>query len=633
MLTIALRPDGRRVVIVGGGNVAARKAETLVDAGFQLLVIAPAIGERLRAILERCGGRFEERAYRSGDFAGAMLAIVATDDETVNASAIADARDAGILAGDATDGGRGDFIMPAVTRVGDLTFSVDSGGGAPSFSKRIVREIETAFGPEYAAAGRTLARMRTYAKIALAPAERTAVMRELSDLPVAELATMNPIQGEDRVEAAIERLRAGQATARTSSVVCASRASALAMTQTRAVAARLARRGIATTILDVTTTGDRDQSRPIHELGGINVFVTELERALRERRADYAVHSCKDLPSDLPADMELAAISAREDARDAYCSERYATFEDLPAGATIGTSSPRRRAQLKALRPDLRYEEMRGNVDTRLRKLKEGHYDAIVLAMAGLRRLHIQATHTVAFSLDAIVPAVAQGALAVETRIGDELARELHAAVNDAASELCVRAERAALRALRAGCSTPIGIHARLDGDALLIDAAYATDAGILRERMERRVTDAVEAEALGTELGLRLAARAGGAAQPSLAGKLVVLPRTQERPSRIAGALRERGVDVVELREGDAGPDASERAPDMLLFPSSGSVAAAQCYLERLRATTLRPLVAAMGPRSSEAARAAGFTPDAVAPDASIEAFVRLIEEHLSHR
>ena len=126
------------------------------------------------------------------------------------------------------------------------------------------------------------------------------------------------------------------------------------------------KRGIATTLLQVTTTGDRERGVAIDRLGSINVFVTELETALRERRADYAVHSCKDLPSELAGDMRIAAISAREDPRDAFCSERYEGFELLPAGAVVGTSSPRRRAQLEALRPDLTYDDIRGNVDTRL---------------------------------------------------------------------------------------------------------------------------------------------------------------------------------------------------------------------------------------------------------------------------
>ena len=221
------------------------------------------------------------------------------------------------------------------------------------------------------------------------------------------------------------------------------------------------------------------------------------------------MHSCKDLPSDLAADMTIAAISVREDPRDAFCSERYEGFKALPPGATVGTSSLRRRRQLEALRPDLRYEDLRGNVDTRLRKLREGTYDAIVLAMAGLNRLHARAEHVVPFSVDEVVPAAAQGALAVETRAEEAaLSRELRAAVNDPEAERCVRCERAVLRALRAGCSAPIGVHARAEGARILVEAAYATSSGVLRERVTGDAATPEEAEALGEALARQILPR-----------------------------------------------------------------------------------------------------------------------------
>ncbi len=291
--------------------------------------------------------------------------------------------------------------------------------------------------------------------------------------------------------------------------ICASRASALATAQARTVAATVAKRGIASEILNVTTAGDRDRKRPLHAFGDVNVFVKELEHALLERRADYAVHSAKDLPSELSIGMALAAISAREDPRDAFCSERYASFDALPSGAVVGTSSLRRRFQLKALRPELTYVDLRGNVDTRLRRLSEGAYDAIVLAAAGLQRLGARATHTVPFSVEAIVPAAGQGALAVETRADDELfAYELRAAVNDAVAECCVLCERAALRALHAGCSTPIGVNASLEGTRMRAHLAYATPEDIVRERVDGEVHGTRDAELLGESLAQRVLSR-----------------------------------------------------------------------------------------------------------------------------
>lgn len=625
MLPIALRPDGRRAVIVGGGSVALRKAESLLAAGFPIFVVAPAIDDRLSALVARCGGEKREGSYQSGDVAGAAFVVAATDDEAVNARVVADARGAGVLVCDATDAQRGDCTMPAVARAGALTIAVDSAGASPAFSKRIAEELLAAYGPEYERAVATLAHMRTYAKAVLAPEERRSVLVALAALPVAELAAMNPVEAEHVVEATVARLR-GDASRVTSTLTCASRASALAMTQTRSVAARLAERGVATTILSVTTAGDRDRERPIESLG-VNVFVKELEVALRETRADYAVHSCKDLPSEIPADMALAAFSKREDPRDAFCSERYERFTDLPPGAVVGTSSPRRRAALAALRPDLEYREMRGNVDTRLRKLQSGDYDAIVLAMAGLNRLHTRARYTVPFSVDEIVPAVGQGALAIEVRAGDaHVAQLLCDAVNDPVTELCVTCERAALRALRAGCSAPIGVHATLEGQTMTAYGFYGVQDAAPRRAC---IAETIDSLAAAGTLGSRVAALL---ASP-LAGRVVVVPRTQARPSRIAGALRELGAEVVELRAGDAWPDPAERVPDMVLFPSSASVSAAEPYLRRLRDLDRRPLVTAMGPRTRDAAQAAGFAPDAVSETASIESVVGLARDRLEKR
>jgi hydroxymethylbilane synthase len=480
MLPISLRPDGRRAVVVGGGNVAARKVESLLAAGFPVFIVAERIGDRLRRLLLEQRAECAQRRYESDDANDAALIVAATDDALVNANVVADARAAGVLVCDATQPERGDFTMAATVRIGDLTVSADSGGGSPAFSRRVARDLAAALGSQYGDAARTVAQMRAHLRESFPAEERAAILRSLAFRPIAELATMQPM-----------------------TVVCASRRSPLAMIQSRAVAARLAERGVATTILGVTTGGDRRLERPIDRLGSTGVFVTELESALRERRADYAVHSCKDLPSTLPDDMRIAAITIREDPRDAFCSERYAGFESLPPGALVGTSSPRRRAQLAALRNDLEYGDVRGNVETRLRKLQEGHYAAVVLALAGLNRLHARASHVVPFAIDTIVPAVGQGALAVETRADDEeFAELLHSVVNDARSELCVRCERAALAALHAGCSAPIGIHARLADEVMIVDGACAGEgAGIRRERIERRIGTLEEADALGAEL------------------------------------------------------------------------------------------------------------------------------------
>jgi hydroxymethylbilane synthase len=512
-----------------------------------------------------------------------------------------------------------------------------------------------------AAAARTLSRMRTYIKTVVPPAQRGKVFHELARLPIERLAAMNPVEAEHETEeiiaATLRRAQGGSIphhdtgdhhgtgdhhdTNPDTVLICASRASALAMTQTRAVAAKLARHGVATEILNITTTGDRVQDRSLVAIGAESLFVKELELALRDGRAQYAVHSCKDLPSVLPHDMKIAAISEREDPRDVFCSERYESFASLPPGARVGTSSLRRRAQLAALRGDLQYVDVRGNVDTRLRKLRDGQYDAIVLASAGLQRLGVRAKHTVPFDVSEIVPAVAQGALAVETRTDAAIAAQIREAINDTTTEVAVMCERAALRTLQGGCQAPIGIHARFEAQQFIVDGVIASLDGknVLRDRRSGIVADVFAAEALGVELaGALLAAGASQILTASprpqalpLSGKLVVLPRTHERASRIAAALRADGAEVVEVRTGD--PDAGDlgqRIPDAIIFPSSAAVNAAGAYLHRVHRYERRPAVAAMGPSSSAAAHAAGFTPDIVAPDAEIDALIGALRAHL---
>jgi hydroxymethylbilane synthase len=399
--------------------------------------------------------------------------------------------------------------------------------------------------------------------------------------------------------------------------------------------ARLAERGVACELLEVSTHGDRVLDRPLAALGDDGIFVKELERALRERRADLAVHSCKDLPSVQPDDMRLAAILERADPRDAFCSERYGSFDELPAGASVGTSSPRRRAQLAALRADLRYDDLRGNVDTRLRKLREGRYDAIVLAVAGLERLGVRARHTVPFESSTLLGAAGQGALAVECREDDaDLAERLHDILADPKTERAVAAERAVLRGLDAGCQAPIGAQAReREGTLELVALAARGDgARVLRASARAPVTDLASADALGMAVARMLRADGAddvlGRASP-LAGTLFLLARTRGRESRIGPALRSAGAEVVEAHDEHAAHAAlGSRVPDVLLFPSSGSVATLGAYLRDLRADGCRPLVAAMGPASAAAASDHGFPPDAVASEPAVAAFVQTITQ-----
>jgi len=286
----------------------------------------------------------------------------------------------------------------------------------------------------------------------------------------------------------------------------ATRESALALWQAEHVRALLTSRypGTAVELLGVTTQGDRVLDRPLSAIGGKGLFIKELENALRDGHADIAVHSLKDVPMDVPDGFVLAAISAREDPRDAFVSTRYDRLSSLPAGAIVGTSSLRREAQLRARHPALRIEPLRGNVHTRLRKLDEGAYDAIILAAAGLKRLALGTRIRALLEADESLPAPGQGALAIECRADRaDLLRTL-APLADRATSLATAAERAFSRALGGSCQAPIAAYAKWEEGNLWLRGLVASRDGrdVLRGEMERAVRDVDEAGGLGIALG-----------------------------------------------------------------------------------------------------------------------------------
>jgi hydroxymethylbilane synthase len=245
-------------------------------------------------------------------------------------------------------------------------------------------------------------------------------------------------------------------------LVYATRRSALALAQCRAFVARLkaAYEELELVEEQVVTSGDKIQDRPLSEVGGKGLFVKEIEEALLEGRADIAVHSIKDVPGELPAGLAITCIPAREDPRDVLVAPRHGTLAALPSGAKIGTSSLRRALSLLAVRPDLQIVPLRGNVDTRLRKVDAGEADAIVLARAGLVRLGLAERATEVLSPEISLPAVGQGALGIESRIVDEGTRAMLAVLADETTSRCVSAERGVLLGLQADCKTPLGAFA-----------------------------------------------------------------------------------------------------------------------------------------------------------------------------
>ena len=295
-------------------------------------------------------------------------------------------------------------------------------------------------------------------------------------------------------------------------IIIGTRGSKLALWQARHIAARLEEMnpGMVVELKHIVTTGDKILDVPLAQIGGKGLFTKELETAMLAGDIDLAVHSLKDMPTELPAGLVLAAITTRLDPHDAFVSRRYASLAELPAGATVGTSSLRRKAQLLRLRPDLRIENLRGNLDTRLRKLDEGQYDAIVLAAAGLRRLGWAERITAVLSPTECLPAVGQGVLAIEARAADAAVLAAVAGLDDPGSRACVTAERMFLAMVEGGCQVPVGVYGRMNGEKLALQARILSLDGT-RCVEDETVGDPSQAATLGDSLARRLLA-AGGA-------------------------------------------------------------------------------------------------------------------------
>jgi hydroxymethylbilane synthase len=293
----------------------------------------------------------------------------------------------------------------------------------------------------------------------------------------------------------------------------ATRKSQLALWQAEHVAAllRAAHPGVAIELVPMLTQGDRIQDRSLAAIGGKGLFIKELEVAIAERRADIAVHSMKDVPADLPPGFTIGAVLTRADARDALVTKGgVARLEDLPQAARLGTSSLRRQAQLRALRPDLKIDALRGNVDTRLRKLDEGGMHAIVLACAGLIRLGLESRITARLDPKLCLPAVTQGIIGIECRDGDSRTSELLLALEDPATRLVMQAERAFSRRLGGSCQSPIAAYAELHADRIELHGLVAEPDGsrLLRDTLKGSHDDP---EALGLRLAERLLAAGAG--------------------------------------------------------------------------------------------------------------------------
>lgn len=302
-----------------------------------------------------------------------------------------------------------------------------------------------------------------------------------------------------------------------------SRGSQLALWQANHIAALLRERGHQTEIEIIKTTGDKILDVALAKVGTKGMFTKEIEEALAEGRVDLAVHSLKDLPTELPQGFEIAAITRRENAQDVFCSTRYGSMAELPKGARVGTSSLRRQAQLKAIRPDLEIHPLRGNVDTRLRKLAEGEYDAVILAAAGLSRLGKTELVKQVIPKDVICPAAGQGALGIEIRAGDAATRPYLTFLDDADARAATTCERALLNTLGGGCQVPIGAAAEVRTGRLHLDAIVANPDG---SKILRESRDGDDPEKLGREVGESLLRSGGDAILDEVYGNGIAVPQ-----------------------------------------------------------------------------------------------------------
>jgi hydroxymethylbilane synthase len=302
-----------------------------------------------------------------------------------------------------------------------------------------------------------------------------------------------------------------------------SRGSQLALWQANHISALLRERGHEGEIEIIKTTGDKITDVALAKVGTKGMFTKEIEEALAEGRVDLAVHSLKDLPTELSPEFEIAAITKRENPRDVFVSKKHKSVEELPRGARVGTSSLRRQAQLKALRPDLDIHPLRGNVDTRLRKLESGEYEAIILAAAGVNRLGLTALVKQIIPAEIMCPAAGQGALGIEIRDGDSITRQNLSFLDDAAARAATTCERALLNKLGGGCQVPIGAFAEVHDGQIHLQGVVAHPDGSVVLRESR---DGDDPERLGNEVGETLLQRGGDAILQEVYGQPMTVPQ-----------------------------------------------------------------------------------------------------------
>lgn len=467
---LALR--GRPCTVVGGGAVAARRARALLAAGAKVRVVAEQVGSELRKLVGHERLELAEREFRPGDLKGSALAFAATDCPDTNTAVCREARSLGVLVNVADTQDLCDFIMPARVERPPISIAVCTNGASPALARHLGERLAGVILPEDQKLANLLGRLRREVFEAVPSAdERRRRWREVLDSDALNLLREG---SEAEAEFLARRLLGIEAGSKPSAmprcVLIGTRGSKLALAQAGWVAARLWEAGASASLHTIRTAGDNTR-RPLDDSNG-GWFVREIEEALRRREVDLAVHSLKDLPTGPRDGLLVAAMPERADPRDALITRTGDGLSGLPEGSRVGSSSPRRVAQLRALRPDLVFASVRGNVDTRLRKLRRGEFDALVLAYAGLLRLGMAESACELLPVEVCLPAPGQGALALQVRECDRDLRELVSALDHAPTRLAVEAERAFLAHLGGGCGQGAGALAIVEEDRMLLRVA-----------------------------------------------------------------------------------------------------------------------------------------------------------------
>ncbi|SDY77718.1 hydroxymethylbilane synthase [Tindallia californiensis] len=508
----------KKCVVIGGGIVAERKVTALLESKAEVTVISPEITEKIQKSYEKGSLKWEKRGYRSGDFDKIPFAFIAVGDENVNKRCRQEANKTNTLLNIADQPDQCDFMLPAVLRQGDLLLTVCTSGKSPMLAKKIKQDLMQTYGKSYSIVLDTLGEIRQDAFLQIANQKnRQEIFRQLIydgmvekalTLPVQEVETFLMQEYKELVLSTKEHgsEKGSEIEKRRKAVkklIIGSRGSRLALIQAKWVQEKLqeAHHGLKIDIKIIKTKGDIILDRTLDKVGGKGLFVKEIQNALFDGSIDLAVHSMKDVPGESPEGLKMVAIPEREDARDVLVTADGKSWKELRDKPVIGTSSMRRQAQMKALRPDSQIVPIRGNIETRMQKMKDQHMDGILLAAAGLIRSgYFNEKYHFAFSEEAFIPAVGQGALGCEIREDDVETTGIVKVLDDMESRRRVEAERGFLNHLEGDCHVPVGAFAWIEEKKLTILGMVAcVETG-------KRLTAVASGEGSGEALGVKVA-------------------------------------------------------------------------------------------------------------------------------